>query len=245
MDPLVYWRSHDGINRRGYTENRYITRLYQLWDELLLEFPGLMIDNCSSGGRRLDWEMLSRSIPLWRSDTGCSPESESQPKSVWNQNQTLGLTRYLPFHCDAVWTTDAWAFRSVATMGIACNFDVLNDAFDTGEARPPIQEFNALRSYWTGDFYPLTEASLSDDVWAAFQLDGPVGGACYFFRRKNAPKEARFALNGISRDRMYHVKLRYEDYSIEEKTMVGSQLQSLDVTIDEGNQSLVLEYAGI
>ena len=47
---------------------RYILGLYSLWDRILSAHPGLMIDDCSSGGRRIDLETLSRSFPLWRSD---------------------------------------------------------------------------------------------------------------------------------------------------------------------------------
>ena len=244
MDPLEYWRRHDAPGRRGYTENRYITGLYALWDALAAEIPGLVIDNCSSGGRRLDWEMLSRSIPLWRSDTGCSPETEKEPKSVWNQNQTLGLTRYLPYHSCAVWTEKAYAFRSVATMSVACNFDVLAEDYDVEAAKKALHEFELLSPYWSGDFFPLTEAALADDRWAAFQLavEGRTGGVCYFFRRKNAPEAAAFRLNGIDPDGTYVVQLRREDYSVQEKTMVGTDLLDYTAVIDEGNQSLILRY---
>ena len=45
--------------------------MYRLWDALLEKFPHLIIDNCSSGGHRIDIETLRRSVPLWRSDYQC------------------------------------------------------------------------------------------------------------------------------------------------------------------------------
>ena len=39
-----------------------------MWDAIRASHPGLIIDDCSSGGRRIDLETLSRSVPLWRSD---------------------------------------------------------------------------------------------------------------------------------------------------------------------------------
>ena len=39
-----------------------------MWDELRRRHPGLWIDNCASGGRRIDLETLTRSLPLWPSD---------------------------------------------------------------------------------------------------------------------------------------------------------------------------------
>ena len=68
FDPLPYWQQADAPDRIGITEIRYIEGLYQLWDELRLCHPGLWIDNCASGGRRIDLETVSRSLPLWPSD---------------------------------------------------------------------------------------------------------------------------------------------------------------------------------
>ncbi len=50
------------------TEIGHIEGLYKMWDDLLARHPGLRIDNCASGGRRLDIEMMSRSFAVWRTD---------------------------------------------------------------------------------------------------------------------------------------------------------------------------------
>ena len=60
--PLGYWRHNDAEDRRGIHEIKHINGLYRLWDALLGRFPHLIIDNCASGGRRIDIEMLRRSI---------------------------------------------------------------------------------------------------------------------------------------------------------------------------------------
>jgi len=71
IDPRLYWQSGDAADRVGSTEVRYVQGLYSLWDSLLAEHAGMQIDDCSSGGRRIDLETISRSTPLWRSDAGC------------------------------------------------------------------------------------------------------------------------------------------------------------------------------
>ena len=68
IDPLSFWQKADAPDRQGITEIRYIEGLYAFWDELLARHPNLLIDNCASGGRRIDLETTSRSVPLWRSD---------------------------------------------------------------------------------------------------------------------------------------------------------------------------------
>ena len=70
-DPLESWCKNDAPDRLGITEIKHINGLYRLWDTLLEKYPNLLIDNCASGGRRIDIETLRRSIPLWRSDYQC------------------------------------------------------------------------------------------------------------------------------------------------------------------------------
>ena len=64
IDPMPYWEANDKPDRVGISEIRHIEGLYAFWDTLLVRFPNLIIDNCSSGGRRIDLETMSRSLPL-------------------------------------------------------------------------------------------------------------------------------------------------------------------------------------
>jgi hypothetical protein len=63
IDPLGFWHLADAPDRQGMTEIRYVEGLYAMWDELRTDHPGLWIDNCSSGGRRIDLETCMRSVP--------------------------------------------------------------------------------------------------------------------------------------------------------------------------------------
>lgn len=76
--PLPFWTATDAPDRQGITEIRYVEGLYKMWDDLRAGRPGLTIDNCASGGRRIDIEMISRSYPLWQSDAN----SPSLPHAV-------------------------------------------------------------------------------------------------------------------------------------------------------------------
>ena len=53
-------------DRQGITEIRYVEGMYTFLDELQQRHPDLIIDNCASGGRRLDLEMIRRSVTLTR-----------------------------------------------------------------------------------------------------------------------------------------------------------------------------------
>ena len=121
IDPLRFWKAADAPNRQGITEIRYIEGFYQLWDELVRLQPDLTIDNCASGGRRIDLETISRSYPLWRSDTPCMG-CKAWP--VWDQVQIAGLSLYVPQHTGGVWAFDPYVFRSAATMGASVCLNV-------------------------------------------------------------------------------------------------------------------------
>ena len=108
---------------------------------------------------------------------------------MWNQNQSIGLSHYLVYHSIAAWNANAYEFRSAATNGMACNFDVFNPDFDFEEATECLKEFDRLKKYWLGDFYPITPATLDDTTWSAFQLHCPKcgNGALMVFRRAHSP----------------------------------------------------------
>ena len=58
----------------GITENLYNHGLYTYWDAIRAagarQNSAFAIDNCASGGNRIDLESLSRTVFLWRNDRG-------------------------------------------------------------------------------------------------------------------------------------------------------------------------------
>ena len=247
MDPLEYWRRKDTPDRKGITELKYIEGLYELWDALLTEFPDLWIDNCSSGGRRLDLETSMRSVTLWRSDTGCFPETEKNRVTVWNHNQILGLAQYLPYHDCAVWDIDAYTVRSTATQGMAANFHIFDPNFDFEQGKRVLEEVDAMREYWDGDFYPLTEATLDESVWSAYQLDCGDHGAVYAFRRAQCEEtEKTLPLASLDCNAQYAVTLVDEQFNETYCTMKGAEMTcGVKLTIPEARNSLIMRYKKI
>lgn len=80
-----YWNQADAPDRIGMTEIQHMSGLYAMWDELLASRPGLRIDNCASGGRRMDIEMMSRSFVFWRTDHGFSDTLAEQGQKRWHR----------------------------------------------------------------------------------------------------------------------------------------------------------------
>ena len=247
MEALPFWREHDAPGRRGITEMKYVAGMYELWDRLRAEVPGLKIDNCSSGGRRLDFETCRRSMPLWRSDTGCFPVTEERRVHTWSQNQILGLSEYLPFHSCAVWEPDPYLVRGAMAGGLACAFDILSPEFDTARAGRVIDEVNRTAPFWKKDFFPLTVQTTSEDVWAAWQVgDAAAGAACFFRRGGSAEAEKTFALCGLDPERTYAVTLTDEDLNAETAERTGRELgEGIGIRIPRPEASVLAEYRAL
>ena len=243
-EPLDYWRKNDEKNRRGITEMKYIAGMYDLWDTILVEFPNILIDNCASGGRRLDFETTQRSVTLWKSDTGCFPDREDRLVTMWSQNQTLTLCEYLPYIACAVWTMDPYTVRSTATQGIACNFDILNPDFDFKSAENVLAETKELKELWNGDFYPLTRAAVDESIWAMFQLAKGNQGAIYAFRRAHCEESAKTVkFNAVEPDKNYKLTFIDENLVRTEKEYSGKDLANgIEVTIPNKRNSLIVKY---
>lgn len=244
VEALVFWRANDTEGRKGIMEMKYVDGMYKLWDRLLQTFPNLLIDNCASGGRRLDLETCMRSVTLWRSDTGCHPDSEEYRNTIWNHNQILTLSEYLPYHACAIWESDAYTVRSTATQGIACNYAIFSPDFDFDRAGKSVAEVQRLKHFWNGDFYPLSTATLDKTVWSAYQLALPDSGAMYVFRRPESAESTKtYAFNAVDPGKQYRLTFTDENYNSWEETHCGKDLLSgLQICIDNPRNSMVVTY---
>ncbi len=241
LDPLGFWRQADAPNRQGLTEIRYVEGHYALWDELLAGHPGLSIDNCASGGRRIDLETCRRSVPLWHSDTGCSPGHAD-----WNQTQIAGLSLYVPLAGACAWTTAAYDLRSAATAGVICQFPVLDDKFSFASARAALAEVKENQKYWYGDFYPLTPCTLGPGAFIAWQLHRSDlnAGIVLAFRRGECPYPAlQTGLRGLNPQAAYRVDYFEEGRPSHHRTLTGSQLMdNFELQMSRRGTSLLVRY---
>lgn len=238
IDPLRFWKAADEPDRQGMAEIRYIEGLYRMWDELTARKSGLWIDNCASGGRRIDLETVSRSIPLWHSDTQCY----GRPMPVQDQVQTAGLTQYVPLHSAGVWGCDPYVFRSIATTGTNLCQNITAESFDPKAAKKAIDELKSLRQYYSGDFYPLMDVNLDERQWIAWQFDNPEagGGFAMFFRRSASQyTAAEIGLRGLDSDAVYDVAFVDSKKKVH---MTGAELAKLRVDIPSAPSSALVVY---
>lgn len=168
IEPLWYWRNADASDRQGINEIYYITGLYSFFDYLIARFPNILIDNCASGGRRIDLEMMKRSIPLWRSDYCWDWASE--------QCMQYGLSLWYPLHGRGSTALSPYEFRSGMGMTEVVVVDWYNTPSIFSQATSVINQYKSIRNLMLGDFYPLTPYTLDASAWMAWQYHKPETG---------------------------------------------------------------------
>ena len=162
------------------SEIRFVEGLYAFWDALLTRHPGLVIDNCASGGRRIDLETVSRSIPLWRSDWQCWPENDP----IGGQVHGLGLSHWLPLHGTGVYSAMPQhagdTYRVYSTFGAAGQLTAFPYAYSPQSPKYPwawhrrmLREMRRAQPLFLGDYYPI--AGLTPDAlqWTLYQMHRP------------------------------------------------------------------------
>ncbi len=239
FDPKPYWEASDNPDRIGMSEIRHIEGLYAFWDSLLVRFPNLLIDNCASGGRRLDLETTSRSAPLWRTDY-----QYGEPNGY--QCHTYGLNFYLPIHGTAIYKTDGYTFRSGLGGTAVLNWEVTGKNSESIPAiQKRIQDYKNIRPYFYADYYPLTESAnnTGDDVWLAYQLNRSAekDGIIIAFRRGECPDEKmEVKLQGLIPEADYELT---DDETGKKMVVKGAELaKGFTLSIAEKPGSLMFWY---
>lgn len=244
--PLPFWRAADSPDREGMTEIRHVEGLYALWDELLRRHPRLAIDNCSSGGRRIDLETVSRSFPLWRSDfSDVGGPEHGRGLQLGDQSQTAGLSRWVPLHTASVWSFSPYDFRSAMATGVVLYCDIRVDGFPAEEARRAIAELKRLRPFYLGDFYPLVPLTMAAHDWCAYQYHRPEEGDGFavFLRRHDSPfTTMEVALQGIDPEAEYEIGATETFDEPERERVPGGELTHLLAEINRRPGSLLFQY---
>lgn len=236
--PLEYWRKADKNfydNRTGICENHYVTNLYRYLDCLCDSVDGLIIDNCASGGKRLDIEMTRRSLPLWRSDYNCGNADGTVKPDVLEATQamTYGLSCWLPYSGTNRYFHSEYASRTA----ILTNQSVYEP--DTTE----YAKYAQVSEYMTENYYPLTYGGLELDKYLAMQFGTENEGAALIYKREKVTNNRYvLKLNGLEPDTMYEL------YDIDSPENVyrlnGTQLMTdgLTISIKDTPKAVVMMY---
>ena len=237
--PLRYWEKADREyydGRTGICENHYVTNLYRFLDYLTENIEGLIIDNCASGGKRLDLEMTYRSIPFWRSDYNCAVHSDLFEAT---QSQTYGISFWLPISGTALNMTSEYSMRSAIMPLMLMDFYAnYSDFFNLHHNE---------RELMTGNYYPLDFGSFDKNKMHAMQYmsEDALSGVVFIYKRPDVNKtEYSVKLNGLDTETVYEIS--DVDGNIDVMKYTGSELMSKGITISlpDGEKAIILNISG-
>lgn len=236
--PLKYWKKADVEfygGRTGICENHYVTNLYRYLDYLTENIDGLIIDNCASGGKRLDLEMTYRSIAFWRSDYNCSYHPDLFDAT---QSHTYGVSFWLPITGSSLYMQNEYAARS-DIMPL-----MLMDFFS--HQNPDFSFYKEQRELMAGNYYPLDFGSFDKDKMHAMQFStyDALSGVALIYKRANVTdNEYTVKLNGLVADKTYSV------YDIDKPqnvyTLSGEELMNngIALSLPEGEKAVILMFS--
>ncbi len=237
FSPDVYWKQADKAyydGRTGITENHYITNLYRYLDGLCENVDGLIIDNCASGGRRLDLEMTRRSVPVWRSDYNCSPHEDILEAT---QAQTFGLSFWLPLSGTVFYSESEYAARSsIMPLGLETFGTVHGEHYG---------EYITQRKMMNGCYYPLSAGGYFSDRMLAMQYSdysARSGMALVYKRADVTQTEYTVKLNGLNADTVYSVYDYDKPETVLRKTGKELMTDGITLTLPEGEKAFIIMF---
>jgi alpha-galactosidase len=244
VEPEGFWAANDKPDRVGITEMKDIEGLYAYWDAI--RAAGLQIDNCASGGRRLDIETISRSVSLFRTDHGCVCYDPLD-----NQRLTQGLNIWLPLNSGTYAGVAPNTPNSGASLTYAMRSSyssgwlIGTDRLDIDMMKPGGDEYKEIQPFFLGDFYPLTPYSADPAAWTVHQWNRPdlKSGIVLCFRRQgSATPSMTPGLRGIDPAAQYSVEQRAAFGPGQTNTMSGRDLAAMTFTVTDKPGSLIVLY---
>jgi alpha-galactosidase len=254
------WTPSDAPDRVGMMEIGYIEGLYTFWDDLRAKHPGLLIDNCSSGGRRIDIETLARTFPLWRSDLACLSIDP-----IVSQSQEQGLAPWVPLNGGAPWMDPGFLTTSSAPAPVIDNKFLygMRSGYSTALVLGPghaegkslawcaqfkkfLDEYKEVQPYMYGDFYSFLPYDVqAENVMTAWQWDRPdkKAGVAMVLRRPDCVQaDIELPLRALDPKAQYDVEIRTGLEKRTVKAMSGEALAKLKISIPDKPGSALVFY---
>jgi alpha-galactosidase len=221
---------------------QHIRGVYRVWDELRRLNPTLVLENCSSGGRRFDLGTFRHAHIHHGSDFNFQNDII--------RTQISGLNTVVPSY--RVIHTATWGGPESPDMYFQSRFGgILRHSQDfaswppqaLAKAKKHITVYKSIRHLLKQDFYALFEQPRTLDAWDGWQYNDPETGEGFvmIFRMRGNKSRCRPELHGLQAGATY----RFVDpYTGDEFRLSGQMLmdEGLPIEIAEKNTAKLLHY---
>ena len=241
IDPKPYWDAHEDPEHRGLMQIKHVRGVYRVWEELTRRNPQLILENCSSGGRRFDLGTFRRAHIHHGSDFNFQDDIV--------RNQISGVNTVMPTH--RVIHTCTWGGPDFPDTYIQSRFGgILRFSQDFASwpdhalerVKRHIAVYKSVRHLLKEDFYALFPQPRTLEDWDGWQFHDPQSGEGFVmaFRMSGPDAQRSPRWHELSPDASYVLKDPYTD---EEHEQTGQHLmqQGWSFTL-EPNTAGILHY---
>jgi alpha-galactosidase len=233
------WAAADKPDRVGMTEINYITGLYQFWDDLERQHPGLLIDQ---PGWRLDVETAKRGTEIWGNTYGHPQCNQMQIAELtpWFP-LTGGLFNITPPDLPKTPAAQLYVWRSAYGPDTMLNSPMPMD----GSFAPVIGEIHRVQPLLLGDFYLLSQWDIAETAGMAWQANRPdlKAGVVLALRRSACPFAAvQPMLRGIDPAATYDVEICEKLGPGTTQQMSGADLIKIQIPLSGMPSSTLVFY---
>ncbi|MHB9035869.1 MAG: alpha-galactosidase [Armatimonadota bacterium] len=207
INPEAYWRRADPT---GKIQFAYMKGLYRVLDTLMSRYPRWFVEQCSSGGHRLDIGTMRRGHSFWFSDQTFDPDM--------CRAMQAGANHFLPGHlCNSSVAVDSGASKSRLDDAAIISRMLGKLAFDGDIAAVDDERTRRMR-YWSdwfrrirhllhADFYSLSSFPNTDRDPYACQFVSADGQEAVVFAFRHHAKSERLTLQlkGLQAEVTYRV----------------------------------------
>ncbi len=206
IEPAPYFHAADAS---GKMQLAYCDGLYGLLEGLAGEYPGLVIEGCASGGRRIDLGTLRRTHVTWMSD-------HSFHRDICRYMQCR-FARFLPGNhaslAVCVYPGGAGSFEDVDVVSRMCGALCFHGHVASWprplarRIRRWVDAYKRIRHLLVEDAFELLPTPTSDRDWDAVQFAAADGAASavFAFRMAGEQERAKLHLRRIDPEAVYTV----------------------------------------
>lgn len=182
QDPRAYW---DGTHDPGWAQVRHVRGLYAVHDRVLRQLPDLVIEQCASGGHRIDLGLVRRSHTMWMSDHTTQSDIIRRLQTGLNGllTGTYANTNLCQFRHD--YSASDYLSHLGGSFGYSGRIWEAPPA-DSARLRAVVGEFRRFRHLLLGDFTrtvpspdvlgaPETYRWDDGEEWVEFEFGGALG----------------------------------------------------------------------
>jgi len=222
MGPRAYWASNDRPGQRGRLQFGHIRGVYRLLETLLRDNPELLLEGCSSGGRRIDLGTLARAHSFWMSD-------HNQNTHIVRTQHSGALTVLPGIYLNSriVYRGHDYPdhfFHSHFGGALMISEDLASwSRKERATARRHLEIYKSIRHLLNADYYPLFEWPRDVRCWDGWQFDDPAAGEGFVlgFRMESPKETVTPVLRGLEPSSRYAMT---DPYTGEEWTARGREL---------------------